>query len=97
MYISNSMQIKPYYLIQAWSNKANKLQTQYVQTEMSEADRCRNLKEAYQRSLQFAASLNESKLGGASDWEFRVRLVNDSGNYLLDPEIILASTRRQDY
>lgn len=97
MYISNSMEMKPYYLIQAWSNRANKLQTQYVQNEMSVNDRCRNLKDAYQRSLQYAASLNESKLGGATDWEFRVRLVNDSGDYLLDPETILASTRHQDY
>lgn len=91
------MEMKPYYLIQAWSNRANKLQTQYVQNEMSVNDRCRNLKDAYQRSLQYAASLNESKLGGATDWEFRVRLVNDSGDYLLDPETILASTRHQDY
>lgn len=91
------MKMKPYYLIQSWSNKAKKLQTLFVQTEMAELDRCRNLKDAHQRSIQYAASLRESKLDGASDWEPRVRLVNDSGNYLIDAPAILSSTHRQDY
>lgn len=91
------MKMKPYYLIQSWSNRARKLQTQYVQTEMAEADRCRNLKDAHLRSIQFSASLNESKLGGATDWEPRVRLINDSGDYLLDAQAILESTHRRDY
>lgn len=88
------MKMKPYYLIQSWSNRAKKLQTQYLQTEMSPSDRCQNLKEAHRRSIEFAASLRESKFAGAIDWEPRVRLVNDSGNYLLDAQAILQSTRR---
>ncbi len=98
MHISNSMKMKPYYLIQSWSKRAQKLQTLFVQNEMAENDRCRDIKDAYQRSVQYAASLNETKLGGAIDWEPRVRLVNDSGNYLLDAKAILESSHRhQDY
>lgn len=98
MHISNSMKMKPYYLIQSWSNRAQKLQTQFVQTEMAESDRCRDIQDAHQRSIQYSASLSETKLAGATDWEPRVRLVNDSGNYLLDAKAILAASRRHpDY
>tara|TARA_B110000305_G_C19192270_1_gene517154 strand:- start:125 stop:403 length:279 start_codon:yes stop_codon:yes gene_type:complete len=92
------MKMKPYYLIESWSNTARKLQTLFVQNEMAEKDRCRDIKDAYQRSIQYSASLSESKLAGVTDWEPRVRLVNDSGNYLLDAQSILKSSRRhQDY
>lgn len=89
------MKMKPYYLIQSWSNRARKLQTQYLQNEMSQNDRCMNLKEAHLRSIEFSASLRESKLAGAVDWEPRVRLVNDSGTYLLDAETILRNSTRR--
>ena len=89
--------MKPYYLIQAWSKQSNKQQTQYLQTEIGAGNGCMNLKEAHTRSIEFAASLNESRFSGAVDWAPRVRLVNDSGNYLLDAEEILRSSPRRKY
>jgi hypothetical protein len=88
------MKIRPYYLIQAWSKRANKLQTQFLQNEMAANDRCTNIKAAHQRSIAFAASLRESKLANATDWEPRVRLINDSGSHLLDSKAIIESIRR---
>tara|TARA_B110000977_G_scaffold160035_1_gene204230 strand:+ start:4123 stop:4398 length:276 start_codon:yes stop_codon:yes gene_type:complete len=91
------MKIKPYYLIQSWSKRANKQQTQYLQTEIGAGKGCMNIQEAHNRSIEYAASLRESKVGGAVDWEPRVRLVNDSGNYLLDAEEILRTSPRTNY
>lgn len=91
------MKMKPYYLIQAWSKRSNKQQTQYLQTEIGAGNGCMNLKDAHDRSIEFAISLNESEFSGAVDWEPRVRLVNDSGNYLLDAKEILRNSPQKKY
>lgn len=78
------MKIKPYYLVQSWSPTARKQLESHLSTEMGASHRCRNLTDAHERSIQYAASLCESKMLGRIDWEPRVRLVNDQGSFLVD-------------
>lgn len=59
---------KPYYIISAFSKKLNRLQEQYITTEMKMGKRCNDLTTARNRAVSFAASLNESKLHGVKDW-----------------------------
>ena len=77
------MLFKPYYIVQAWSKSRQRLQTQFVTTEMVDGKRCTDIKEAEQRARNFAQSLNESKKLGATDWEPKVQLVSDNGKFLV--------------
>ena len=77
------MLFKPYYIVQAWSKSRQRLQTQFVTTEMVDGRRCTEFKEADQRARAFAQSLNEAKKLGAADWEPKVQLVSDNGKFLV--------------
>jgi hypothetical protein len=77
------MLFKPYYIVQAWSKSRQRLQTQFLATEMSQGKRCTDIKEANMRAQSFAASLNEAKKLQATDWEPKVRLITDHGAYLV--------------
>jgi hypothetical protein len=77
------MLFKPYYLVQAWTKSKGRLQTQFITTEISKGKKCTDLAEATRRADAFAASLNEKRMLQATDWEPKVRLVTDNGNYLV--------------
>jgi hypothetical protein len=77
------MLFKPYYIVQAWSKSRQRLQTQFITTEMTEGRRCTDIKEAEQRANAFAQSLNEAKKLNAADWEPKVHLVSDAGKFLV--------------
>jgi hypothetical protein len=78
------MLFKPYYLVQAYSKKVNKQQTQFMSNELSKNKELMSAKEAKRRSLQYAQSLNESVSMNADDWTPIVRLMSDKGNYIVD-------------
>lgn len=65
---------KPYYVVEAFSKKVNKIQELHLATELSRMQRLDSLEIARARSKEFADSLNESKLLGTSDWEPLIQL-----------------------
>ena len=75
--------IKPYYLVSAFSKHVRKQQTDFRSNEMTEKHRLYDLKEAKRRSVQYAASLNESTSMGANDWAPIVRVVSDKGKFIV--------------
>lgn len=77
-------EIKPYYLVQSFSKKVNKLQTDYRSNELLEKDRLYSLVEARRRSKQYAASLNESNSHGVDDWTPIVRVISDKGKFIVE-------------
>jgi len=74
---------QPYYLVQAFSRRANKQQTQFVPREMNKGHRLSSLKEAKRRSIEYARSLNEASSMGYADWQPIVRIVSEQGNYIV--------------
>jgi hypothetical protein len=82
------MLFKPYYLVQAYSQKVQKQQTQYIPNEMGRNKELMNPVEAKRRSIAYAESLNESVSMNASDWKPIVRLISDGGKYLVDLDSI---------
>jgi hypothetical protein len=75
---------KPYYLVQAFSKRVHKQQTQFMSTELTKNHELRSLTEAKKRSIQYAASLNEVNSLGANDWEPIVRIVSENGKFIVE-------------
>jgi len=82
------MLFKPYYLVQAYSAKVKKQQTQYHGTELANNKQLMSAIEAKRRSIAYAASLNESAYANATDWVPLVRLISDNGKFLVDLNMI---------
>jgi hypothetical protein len=80
------MLFRPYYLIQAFSKRANKQVTDWQPHEMEIKKRCSNLQEARKRSIQWAMSMNESNHYGHRDWVPIVRLMTDNGDYIVSDD-----------
>ena len=77
------MLFKPYYLVEAYSLKVKKQQTQYQSTELSRNKELMDPVEAKRRSIAYAESLNESISMNADDWKPNVRLISDAGKFLI--------------
>lgn len=60
---------KPYYIVEAYSKKTNKLRQLHIATEMGRMQKLASLETAKTRSKEFAKSLNESKTLGVDDWQ----------------------------
>jgi hypothetical protein len=77
-------EFKPYYLVQAYSKRLRKQQTQFMSTEHGKNHELRSLIEAKRRSVEYAASLNEITSMGASDWTPIVRFVSEDGKFIVE-------------
>jgi len=82
------MLFKPYYLVQAYSDKSHKQQTQFIPNELASGKQLMDPVVAKQRSVSYAISLNESKSMNAEDWKPIVRLMSDAGDFIVDLESI---------
>lgn len=59
----------PYYIIEAFSKKQNRIQEHITTREVEKKKRCQDLTEAKRRAIEFAFSLNERTMNGAVDWK----------------------------
>jgi hypothetical protein len=82
------MLFKPYYLVQAYSDKMHKQQTQFIPNELAQGNELMDPVVAKQRSISYAISLNEIKSMNAEDWKPIVRLMSDAGDFLVDLDSI---------
>ena len=76
---------KPYYIIQAYSPKTDKLRQKHITTEMKTGSKCSDLTTAKNRAIDFAKSLKEVKAGGVSDWEPRLQLQHTETQKIIVP------------
>jgi len=76
---------KPYYVIQAYSPRTNKLRQQHISTEIKTGSKCADLTTAQHRAREFAKSLSESKAGGANDWQPKLQLQNTESTKIVVP------------
>lgn len=67
--MSDPKKFKPYYIIGAISKRTNKIREQRLSTEMERLKKPNSLINAQSRCQQFAASLNETNMLGATDWK----------------------------
>ena len=78
------MLFKSYYLVQAHSRLTQKLQTQFNPNELVKNKELMDIHEAKRRSISYADSLNESVSMNTKDWKPVIRLVTDTGKYIVD-------------
>ena len=72
--MADPKKFKPYYIVEAFSPKTNKMRQLILATETGRLNKLANLDVAKKRSSEFAKSLNENKTLGTTDWEPMIHL-----------------------
>jgi len=75
----------PYYIIEAFSKKQNKIQEHIITREVEKRKRCQNLTEARTRAIEFAYRCNESNLNGTDDWTPMLHLQTEKEGKVVIP------------
>lgn len=86
--MSDPKKFKPYYIVEAYSPKTNKLRQMHLATEMGRMQKLGSLETAKARSKEFANSLNESKAHGVTDWKPMIHFQYTERDKLLISEVI---------
>jgi hypothetical protein len=73
----------PYYIIEAFSKKQNKIQEHVLTQEVKKRQRCTDLTEAKRRAIEFAYSLNERSASGTNDWKPMLHLQAEDRKYVV--------------
>lgn len=77
----------PYYIIEAFSKRQNKLQEHITTQEVKKRQRCTDLTEAKTRAIEFAFSLNEKGAHGATDWRPMLHLQTEDRKYVVSLDL----------
>ena len=72
--MADPKKFKPYYIVEAFSPKTNKMRQLILATETGRMNKLANLDTAKKRSAEFANSLNEARTLGTSDWKPMIHL-----------------------
>lgn len=73
----------PYYVIEAFSKKQNKIQEHITTLEVKKRQRCSDLTQAKLRAIEFAYSLNEKVAHGTDDWKPMLHLQTEDKKYIV--------------
>jgi hypothetical protein len=66
--MADPKKFKPYYVVESFSRKQNKIRQHILATETERMKKLSNFDEAVRRCKEFTNSLNESSALGVNDW-----------------------------